>query len=86
VLDEVDEGRLSPLQIIDDEDEWPATGKASSTFRTAQNASSGAIGSPAGLNSSAARAAARASSVAARSIRPLGPNASTSGHQVRPSP
>ena len=60
--------------------------RVSSTLRMAQNASSGATGSPPGLSSSPARAMAGSASPATCSNRPLAPSASTSGHQVRPSP
>ena len=46
---EVDERRLGPLEVVDDEHERPRRASVSSTLRTAQHASSGATGSPAGF-------------------------------------
>ena len=62
VLDEIEEGRLGPVEVVEDDDERPPAPPASSSLRTAQAISSAGAGSP--LPSSAR---ARAVAAAARS-------------------
>jgi len=83
MLEEIHEHGIGPLQVIDDEDERSAAGER---LEDLPYRPEGLIGRDrVGFNSSAARPTAGSSSSTCSSS-PLSPSASTSGHQVSPSP
>ncbi len=90
VLDEIEERRLGPVQVVDDERRaGGGAASASSSRATAQKVSSGATGSPAGMSSSAAtrvddqRPVRLGLDRCADQPVAAGQRSSASGHQVR---
>ena len=82
VLDEVEERLLAPLDVVEDDDQWPVRGACSSVLRNAQAISSADVA--ASVSPSSDRIAATAVSSAGSTSSCL--STSTTGQYVIPSP